>query len=226
MKFSRIVKFIILIVAATYLIQNPVKVAEGRAWLTNKVQEWVVLLDTNNSNTGKSGTSGATQETVSTDDHGTTHLNGAIWPKKTLNVYFDTSEVNMPAYESTWQRAFDNWNAVKILTLVRVQNKNQADIVLTTEDISNTSQAGVAEAQFLVNPLNGKKVMTHVVAKLNVHYLNQYSETRKINTAEHELGHALGLDHETGRASVMQPQGADYGIQPSDINQLKTLYQS
>lgn len=224
MKISRIVKLIIVIVGITYLIQNPSKVAEGKVWVGNQVQQWVALFDTNTSlpNNQVSAEPGTVNTT--TDHQDATHLNGAVWAKKTLNVYFDVAADQQPAYLQAWQQAFNNWNDVQVLTLVQVQNKNQADIVLTTENRGDTSQAGVAETRFLVNPVTGKKVMTHVVAKLNTHYLDDYTMARKINTAEHELGHALGLDHVSNRVSVMQPQGSDYGIQQSDVSQLQALY--
>ncbi len=50
-----------------------------------------------------------------------------------------------------------------------------------------------------------------------------YSQNRIINTAEHELGHAIGLSH-THSVSVMYPAGSIYTIQPRDITDVKRLY--
>ena len=62
---------------------------------------------------------------------------------------------------------------------------------------------------------------------LNQHYLLNplygYSNQRIVNTAEHELGHAIGLDH-TNNVSVMQPAGSYYTIQQADVQAVKKLY--
>ncbi|KRL01744.1 hypothetical protein FC81_GL001110 [Liquorilactobacillus capillatus DSM 19910] len=139
-------------------------------------------------------------------------------------MYVDLPENISASYRSAWEEALDNWNKAGIFKLVTITNKDQADIVLTTENKSNTPQAGVAETKMLINPLTGKKVITHAVAKLNTYYLDDYSTERKVNTAEHELGHTMGLEHTTDHPSVMQPQGSNYGIQQYDVQQLKQLY--
>ena len=67
----------------------------------------------------------------------------------------------------------------------------------------------------------------HADVNLNAGYLLNptygYSQQRIINTAEHELGHAIGLQH-SDAASVMQPAGSFYSIQPRDVQAVKKLY--
>ena len=58
---------------------------------------------------------------------------------------------------------------------------------------------------------------------LNAQY--GYSQLRVTNTAEHELGHAIGLAHDDENVSVMQSAGSYYSIQPKDIEAVKALYQ-
>ena len=62
---------------------------------------------------------------------------------------------------------------------------------------------------------------THITVRLNRHYLlnyvYNYSYDRIVNTAEHELGHAIGLDHTDGE-SVMQ-LAPFYSIQDTDVKQ-------
>ncbi|EHC03815.1 peptidase M10A and M12B matrixin and adamalysin [Streptococcus suis R61] len=43
-------------------------------------------------------------------------------------------------------------------------------------------------------------------------------------TAEHELGHAIGLDHEDSQTSVMESAGSNHGIQQADIDAVLALY--
>ncbi|MGC4389050.1 matrixin family metalloprotease, partial [Streptococcus suis] len=52
-----------------------------------------------------------------------------------------------------------------------------------------------------------------------------YTYERIVNTAEHELGHAIGLFHDDNEDSVMQSSGSYYGIQQVDIAAVNKLYQ-
>ncbi len=62
---------------------------------------------------------------------------------------------------------------------------------------------------------------------LNTYYLENsyynYTQARIVNTVEHELGHAIGLDHRRG-VTVMYPTGSIYSIQPKDVALVKKIY--
>ncbi|KRM95122.1 hypothetical protein FC19_GL002216 [Liquorilactobacillus aquaticus DSM 21051] len=250
MKPFRFVKLLFLGVFLAYCFQNPPDIEYGKKWISNKIEQVTSLLETpqqvplqgtssseSSSDSSEDDSSSSTRSVNGQDDSqssssstsssttsDSSSTNGAVWPKKTASVYFDIPEDVSSNYRYVWEQALNNWNKFKVFNLVTTNNKNQADIILTTENESNTAQAGVTETRLLINPLTNKKVMTHAVAKLNLYYLNYYSTERKINTAEHELGHAMGLDHVTDHTSVMEPQGSDYGIQQSDVERLKQLY--
>ena len=90
-------------------------------------------------------------------------------------------------------------------------------------DNASVSAAGATASQ--TNLLTNR--FTHITVRLNRHYLlnvvYNYSYDRIVNTAEHELGHAIGLDHTDGE-SVMQPAGSFYSIQDSDVEAVRQLY--
>ena len=87
-----------------------------------------------------------------------------------------------------------------------------------------TNAAGLTDTQY--NSLTGHLLKATV--SLNSYYLLNpsygYNNGRIVNTVEHELGHAIGLGHKDG-ISVMYPQGSFYTIQPSDVQDVKKLYQ-
>ena len=89
---------------------------------------------------------------------------------------------------------------------------------------ANSQAAGLADTQ--TNVLTNR--ITHVDVKLNRYFLLNsdfgYTHKRIVNTAEHELGHAIGLDHDDSKTSVMQSAGSYYGIQQVDIDTVHALY--
>ena len=102
-------------------------------------------------------------------------------------------------------------------------NTNKADIVVTTMNRSDSNAAGLTKTSS--NSLTRR--FMHATVYLNTYYLTDpsygYSQERIVNTAEHELGHAIGLDH-TNAVSVMQPAGSFYTIQPDDVQAVQKLY--
>ena len=56
-----------------------------------------------------------------------------------------------------------------------------------------------------------------------IHINQNLNEQDAKFTCAHELGHAIGLDHNNG-VSVMYPKGSVYTIQPGDIKAVQKLY--
>ena len=147
---------------------------------------------------------------------------GARWGQASATVYIDTAN---ETFRSAYQEAIDAWNQTGAFTFQIINDKDKADIVAMEMNDGNVSAAGEAESQ--TNLLT--KRFTHVTVRLNSYYLLDrrygYSHERIVNTAAHELGHAIGLDHNE-EESVMQSAGSFYSIQPIDIQAVKDLYES
>ena len=147
-----------------------------------------------------------------TDEHKGT---GARWEKASATVYL----------RSAYQEAISSWNQTGAFTFQIINDKEKADIVAMEMNDGSVSAAGEAESK--TNLLTNR--FTHVTVRLNSYYLLDsryaYSHERIVNTAAHELGHAIGLDHNE-EESVMQSAGSFYSIQPADIQAVKDLYQS
>ncbi|HEM4129070.1 TPA: matrixin family metalloprotease [Streptococcus suis] len=155
-----------------------------------------------------------TTDTVNTADHGR-------WETNTATVYIETPN---PTFRSAYETAIANWNATGAFTLVLTTDPNQADIIATEMNDGNTQAAG--EANSTTNLLTN--YYSSVTVRLNSYYLlNEeygYDMDRIIHTAEHELGHAIGLDHDDSQASVMESAGSNHGIQQADIDAVVALY--
>ncbi|NQJ22228.1 matrixin family metalloprotease [Streptococcus suis] len=155
-----------------------------------------------------------TTDTVNTADHGR-------WESNTATVYIETQN---PTFVAAYETAIANWNATGAFTLVLTTDPNQADIIATEMNDGNTQAAG--EANSTTNLLTN--YYSSVTVRLNSYYLlNEeygYDMDRIIHTAEHELGHAIGLDHDDSQASVMESAGSNHGIQQTDIDALVALY--
>ena len=153
-----------------------------------------------------------------------THTNatttGSRWPHASATVYVDLSN---PVLRSAAESALSQWNRTGAFTFKQINDKSKADITITAINENNDNAAGLTNST--TNAMTG--YITHADVQLNAGYLLDpsygYSQQRVINTAEHELGHAIGLQHNNG-TSVMQPAGSFFTIQPADVAAVRKLY--
>lgn len=158
--------------------------------------------------------------TDSLSDEGHVHSQGGRWKTARASIYIETQD---PTLRQAYIEAIQHWNDTGAFTFELVNQAEGANIVATAMNDSSITAAGLAESE--VNLLT--KHFSRVTVKLNQHYLENpdygYTFERIVNTAEHELGHAIGLDHNEA-ISVMQSSGSYYGIQPEDIAAVQALY--
>lgn len=144
-----------------------------------------------------------------------------VWSEPEANVYVDIK--NNLQLRSAAIDAMNAWNRTGAFAFHQTNDKSRAQIVISTVDDSDTNAAG--ETATTYNPSTGHLLKADV--HLNRYYLQNewygYSNNRIVNTAEHELGHAIGLNH-TNSVSVMYPKGSIYTIQPQDIRNVRKIY--
>lgn len=143
----------------------------------------------------------------------------ARWEQNSATIYVNISN---PVLKNATETAIAQWNNTKAFTFKIVNDKN-ANISVSAVNDPNNGAAGLTNTS--MNSATGYYL--HATVELNSYYLLNpafgYSQERIVNTAEHELGHAIGLQH-TNKISVMQPAGSYYPIQSRDIQAVEALY--
>jgi hypothetical protein len=153
------------------------------------------------------------------------NLSRLSW-KSSVPVVFSFSDDIPDEARASITRAFESWNEAKRKTLFRISDSESEETALGTIEASGTLQSlGAAHTQL-------KKVGDRITgAKIVIN-----SELLKTSTGSnllvpdletvmvHEAGHALGLDHNSSKQSVMRPrlESGEYRKNPSDED-LKNL---
>ena len=176
--------------------------------------------DTSTQSLNLSDSSQKNEQTSQQKTDSTTIPTNGRWATNTATIYVNTGNKTL---DSAAQSAIQQWNQTGAFTFRPVNSSQQAEIVVSAMDNDSTNAAGLTKTSS--NSINNHFV--HANVYLNQRYLLDpeygYDQQRIFNTAEHELGHAIGLDH-TKQVSVMQPAGSFYTIQPGDIQAVKKLY--
>lgn len=144
------------------------------------------------------------------------------WKKPKATVYVNLNGNRSLA--SATDAAIAAWNNTGAFTFTKTKNKKKADITIGQVYSPNIDYAGYTTLHYYVS----SGFLISATTKLNTYYLDNhstyhYNHERIINTVEHELGHALGLKHNTG-SSVMYPTGSIFSIQPDDVMTVEALY--
>ena len=176
--------------------------------------------DTSPQSLNLSDSSQKNEQTSQQKTDSTTIPTNGRWATNMATIYVNTGNKTL---DSAAQSAIQQWNQTGVFTFRPVTSRQQAEIVVSAMDNDSTNAAGLTKTSS--NSINNHFV--HANVYLNQRYLLDpeygYDQQRIVNTAEHELGHAIGLDH-TKKVSVMQPAGSFYTIQPGDVQAVKKLY--
>ncbi|MCY9806178.1 matrixin family metalloprotease [Lentilactobacillus senioris] len=122
-------------------------------------------------------------------------------------------------YRQIWNRANAIWSK-KGFNWKRTTKK----VKTTVSTVSSGNQYWVG-LTWTRNP-SGHYISANKV-QLNRTLLSQmkYTKTQRVNVAKHELGHALGLDHNTDSSiSVMNPANRYHSVRNCDVVGMKRLY--
>lgn len=145
------------------------------------------------------------------------------WKNARATIYLDLGKNKDLIAEAN--DAIKAWNATGAFTFVKTKKRSKAKIVVIPWYNTKTDYSGYTTWNYNLKT----KLMYNAVIQLNQYYLQNYANSETltsddcVNLIEHELGHAIGLNHVTNQDSVMNPT-VKCSIQAIDIKNAKKIY--
>ena len=144
------------------------------------------------------------------------------WSTKEATVFINAKN---PEIVNAYKQAITSWNNTGAFNFLLTNDKQKANIIADERYEGNVAAPlGVTYSTYY---LPTKQYSNATVYLNTFHVQNNYYQKnggKLLSTAEHELGHSIGLEHNSAVASVMEPKGGKTSIQPVDINNVKKLY--
>ena len=144
------------------------------------------------------------------------------WSSKEATVFINAKN---PEIVNAYKQAITSWNNTGAFNFLLTNDRQKANIIADERYEGNmAAPLGITYSTYYLPT----KQYSNATVYLNTFHLqnNYYQKNggKLLNTAQHELGHSIGLEHNSAVASVMEPKGGKTSIQPVDINNVKKLY--